>query len=322
MGRHLDALVERSRRIGADPALVVHGGGNTSVKVFEDDLLGQPRAVLRIKGSGADLRTAAAADFPGVLLEPVLALRERTAMSDEEMTAHLARCLVDPGARRPSIETLLHAFLPARHVDHVHADAIVALTKAADRHRVVAEALGEGVAVVDYVRPGFTLSRLVADLAGRDAVVLAHHGLVTWGETSEESLERTLALVTAARAYLAQRTAGRRGRRAPDGTASDGTAPDGTGPGRPPTGRAPTGRPPTGRPPTGRPPTGRPPTSARGRPRSCSSRCADGWPVTAAASSTSTGPCGRSPTGPTSTRSWRPARRPRTTSCGSGRGPS
>jgi rhamnulose-1-phosphate aldolase/alcohol dehydrogenase len=228
VGRHLDALVERSRRIGADPALVVHGGGNTSLKVFEDDLLGQPRAVLRIKGSGADLRTAAAADFPGVLLEPVLALRERAAMSDEEMTAHLARCLVDPGARRPSIETLLHAFLPARHVDHVHADAIVALTKAADRHRVVAEALGEGVAVVDYVRPGFTLSRLVADLAGRDAVVLAHHGLVTWGETSEESLERTLALVAAARAYLAQRTAGRPDRRAPDGKASEGTAPDGT----------------------------------------------------------------------------------------------
>jgi len=247
VGRHLDALVERSRRIGADPALVVHGGGNTSVKVFEDDLLGQPRAVLRIKGSGADLRTAAAADFPGVLLEPVLALRERTAMSDEEMTAHLARCLVDPGARRPSIETLLHAFLPARHVDHVHADAIVALTKAADRHRVVAEALGEGVAVVDYVRPGFTLSRLVADLAGRDAVVLAHHGLVTWGETSEESLERTLALVAAARAYLAQRTAGRRGRRAPDGTASEGTGPDGTGPdGTGPDGTGPDGTGPDG----------------------------------------------------------------------------
>jgi rhamnulose-1-phosphate aldolase/alcohol dehydrogenase len=211
-----DALVERSRRLGADPSLVVHGGGNTSAKTEETDFLGQRRPVLRVKGSGSDLRTATPGDFPGVFLEPVVTLREREAMSDEEMTAFLEHCLVDPGSRRPSIETLLHAFLPARHVDHVHADAIVALTKTNDPRKVVAEALGDGVAVVDYVRPGFELSRLVADLADAEAVVLAHHGLVTWGETSHESLQRTLDLVGAAKAYLQERSTGAQRRRVED----------------------------------------------------------------------------------------------------------
>src|SRR5262249_29506989 len=120
-------------------------------------------------------------------------------MTDEEMVAYLARCLVEPDSARPSIETLLHAFLPAAHVDHVHADAICALANAPDPAAAVHEVLGPDVAVVDYIRPGFDLSKRVAELASARAVVLAHHGLVTWGETHEESYGLTLELVALAR---------------------------------------------------------------------------------------------------------------------------
>ena len=127
-------------------------------------------------------------------------------MSDEEMVAYLARCLVEPDAPRPSIETLLHAFLPAAHVDHVHADAICSLANAPDPEAAVHEALGDDVAVVPYLRPGFELSKRVADLADARAVVLAHHGLVTWGETHEESYGLTLELVARAAERLGNPT--------------------------------------------------------------------------------------------------------------------
>jgi rhamnose utilization protein RhaD (predicted bifunctional aldolase and dehydrogenase)/NAD(P)-dependent dehydrogenase (short-subunit alcohol dehydrogenase family) len=198
----LDRLVARSRLLGSDSTLVLHGGGNTSTKLVETDHLGRERRVIRIKGSGSDLATAMAADFPGLWLDDLLLLRERESMSDDEMVAYLACCLVEPEAARPSIETLLHAFLPAPHVDHVHADSICSLANAPDPEAAVHEALGPDVAVVPYVRPGFSLSKQVAELAGARAVVLAHHGLVTWGDTHEESYELTLELVERARAYL------------------------------------------------------------------------------------------------------------------------
>lgn len=201
----LERLVARSRLIGGDPTLVVHGGGNTSSKIEETDHLGRQRTVLRIKGSGTDLKSIGPDGFPGLFLDELLPLRERAAMSDEEMVDYLAHCLVEPGSRRPSIETLLHGFLPARHVDHVHADAICALTNTPDAERHVRQALGPDVAIVPYVRPGFALSRQVGELVGASAVVLDKHGLVTWGETHEESYGRTLELVARAEAYLAGR---------------------------------------------------------------------------------------------------------------------
>jgi rhamnose utilization protein RhaD (predicted bifunctional aldolase and dehydrogenase) len=207
----LEGLVARSRLIGADPALVVHGGGNTSSKTRERDHLGRERDVLRIKGSGTDLKTIGADGFPGLFLDELLPLRKRSAMSDEAMVAYLAHCMVEPGSRRPSIETLLHAFLPARHVDHVHADVICALTNNAEPERHVHAALGDDVAVVPYVRPGFDLSRQVAELAGSRAVVLAKHGLVTWGETHEASYGLTLELVARAEGYLERLLDGGRG---------------------------------------------------------------------------------------------------------------
>lgn len=198
----LDRLVARTRLLGADETLVVHGGGNTSSKAWDVDHLGRRRRVLIVKGSGSDMRTASAGDFSALYLDELTPLRERDAMSDEEMVAYLARCLVDPAARRPSIETLLHAFLPADHIDHVHADAICALTNTAKACEHVAAALGRDVAMVEYVRPGFSLSKRVAALADAKAVVLAHHGLVTWGDTPETSYGLTLELVEKATRYV------------------------------------------------------------------------------------------------------------------------
>jgi rhamnulose-1-phosphate aldolase/alcohol dehydrogenase len=130
-------------------------------------------------------------------------------MTDEEMVAYLERCAVDPRGTRPSIETLLHAFLPARHVDHVHADAIVALTNTSEGREAVREALGDRVAFVPYRRPGFALSKQVrAAAAGHDAVVLEKHGLVTWGDTAEESYRTTIELVQRAEACLQKKLRG------------------------------------------------------------------------------------------------------------------
>ena len=200
----LEKLVNRSRMLGADKTLVVHGGGNTSSKTRERDHLGRERDVLRVKGSGTDLKTIGADGFPGLYLDELLPLRERDAMSDEEMVAYLARCMVEPGSRNPSIETLLHAFLPARHIDHTHADAICVLTNTPEGQQHIHAALGDDVAIVPYSRPGFGLSRDVAQLADASAVVLAWHGLVTWGDTHEESYQRTIDLVRQAEAYLAR----------------------------------------------------------------------------------------------------------------------
>jgi rhamnulose-1-phosphate aldolase/alcohol dehydrogenase len=201
----LDLLVYRSRLIGADPRLVVWGGGNTSTKTVEQDHLGRERQVLRIKGSGTDLKSIGPNGFPGIFIDEVLPLRDREDMTDEEMVTYLEHCLVDPRGIRPSIETLLHAFLPAKHIDHTHADAIVTLTNTANGRDVVRAALGDQVAWIPWRRPGFQLAKQVAELAAAEAVVLEKHGLVTWGETAEESFSCTTDLVRRAETWLQQR---------------------------------------------------------------------------------------------------------------------
>lgn len=200
--RPLAELVQRSRRLGSDQSLVVYGGGNTSAKGEIIDHLGRLQRVLWVKGSGADLNGSQAADYPALRLEELLALRERPDLSDEEMTELVGRALIDPGSRRPSIETLLHAFVPFPHIDHVHADAICALTNHAEGERAVREVLGDGFAYVDWMRPGFGLSKIVGDLAHYDGVVLAHHGLVTWGDDTDSCLRATLRAVDRATGFF------------------------------------------------------------------------------------------------------------------------
>jgi len=205
----LAELVEWSLRLGADPSLVLRGGGNTSVKLSESDVAGRPQAILRVKGSGSDLATAKPADFSGVRLDDVLPLFDRADMSDEEMVDYLARTLTDPRAPRPSIETLLHAFIPAASVFHSHADALLSLINTPDPHAVLDAALGPDVLRVAYRRPGFRLSREVGEAVrgspGAQGLVLLNHGLVTWGATPEEAYRRHLELVDRARAYVAAR---------------------------------------------------------------------------------------------------------------------
>jgi rhamnose utilization protein RhaD (predicted bifunctional aldolase and dehydrogenase) len=206
----LEQLVAWSRRLGSDTTLVLRGGGNTSVKRMESDVVGRPCAVLRVKGSGSDLASAAERDFSGVRLDDVMPLFAREEMGDEEMVAYLARTLTDPAAPRPSIETLLHAFIPAASVFHSHADAILALINNADPGAALDQALGPGVLRVPYRRPGFLLSREVGAAVranpGAPGLVLLNHGLVTWGDTPEEAYQRHLALVERAVRFVAARS--------------------------------------------------------------------------------------------------------------------
>jgi rhamnulose-1-phosphate aldolase/alcohol dehydrogenase len=208
----LDALVYRSNLLASDRSVVNFGGGNTSVKVRQPDHTGRETTVLWVKGSGSDLATITGAGFTGLRLDEILPLRERDAMSDEQMVAYLARCQLDPVMPRPSIETLLHAFTPAPHVDHTHPDAIGAIVGAVDGERLAAECFGSDAVWIPYIRPGFALSKLVADalLANPSAklVLLAKHGLVTWGESAEESYASTLDAINRAAAFLASRATG------------------------------------------------------------------------------------------------------------------
>src|SRR5438093_2714708 len=178
----LDLLVYASRLIGAETSLVVWGGGNTSIKTIERDHRGREVQVLRVKGSGSDLKSVQRKDFPGVRMDDILGLLEREDMGDQEMVDYLAHSLVDVGGARPSIETLLHGFVGAHAVVHTHADAIVSLTNN-DRHRaVVAQVYGKDVIALPYRRPGFRISRDVADALRQHpdakAVVPARHGTI------------------------------------------------------------------------------------------------------------------------------------------------
>lgn len=206
-----DLLVYQSRLIGADPALVIWGGGNTSLKVNRADFRGRSIKSLLIKGSGSDMKSAQAKDFPAVRLEELLPLFELREMSDEAMVDYLEHCLLDPGALRPSIETLLHAFLPQASIVHTHADAILSLTNTSDAPGVLHRAFGNDVTVVPYRRPGFLLSKEVAQAAlkrpGAKGVVLMNHGLVTWGPTPKASYDSHIDLVAQAEDYIRRRSA-------------------------------------------------------------------------------------------------------------------
>ncbi|MGH7321758.1 MAG: bifunctional rhamnulose-1-phosphate aldolase/short-chain dehydrogenase [Candidatus Rokuibacteriota bacterium] len=210
----LDLLVYASRLVGAEPSLALWGGGNTSFKLSEPDLQGRSIRVLRVKGSGLDLKSIARKDFPGVRLDDLDALITRSEMGDQEMVDYLARCLPEPGSPRPSIETLLHGFLPFAAVIHTHADAIVALTNTEHGHEVVTQLFGKDVASLRYRRPGFQLAREVwgavrAHPAAR-GIVLEKHGLITWGATLKEAYLATIDLVTRAEERLRGGTASAR----------------------------------------------------------------------------------------------------------------
>ena len=202
----LDKLIYQSHLIGAEESLVLWGGGNTSIKTVEKDFFGVPQRVLRIKGSGSDLKSVEAKDFPAINLDKVLPLLDREHMSDEAMVDFLDHCLMESSAPRPSIETLLHAFLPFKSVVHSHADAILSLTNTTKHNTIIRKALGDSIIVLPYTRPGFKLSKDSAVGLGKqnnaNGLILVNHGLVTWGNTPEEAYSKHIDIVTQAEKFI------------------------------------------------------------------------------------------------------------------------
>ncbi|MFD1888134.1 bifunctional aldolase/short-chain dehydrogenase [Paenibacillus wenxiniae] len=204
----VDQLVYRSNLIGSDRRVCNWGGGNTSTKTVIQDFRGRDVEVMYVKGSGSDLASMKAQHFTGLRMEDIRPLFERTEMSDEDMVAYLANCMIDPKAPRPSIETLLHAFLPFRHVDHTHPDSIISLCCAHNGKEIAKEIFGDRFVWVPYIRPGFTLSKMIAqgvlDHPNAELVLMEKHGLVTWGETQEECYNKTIEIINRAAQYIAE----------------------------------------------------------------------------------------------------------------------
>ena len=208
-GEDLAYRTYSARLLGAEKSLVLHGGGNTSVKSRYTNLLGESLESVFVKASGYDLSTIEPRGHPALDLGYLKRLRELAELSDEAMVREIRTHLLDCESPTPSIETLVHVFIAKKFMDHTHADAILALTNQADGQKVVKEALGEDVIVLDYVKPGFQLAQATADAMeahpGKRAMVWMRHGLLTWGDTAQESYQSTIELVSQAEEYVAQK---------------------------------------------------------------------------------------------------------------------
>jgi len=206
-GEDLTLRVYTSRLLGSDPSLVLHGGGNTSVKTVARDATGDEVDVLYVKGSGSDLSAIGPEGFPACRLGPLLRYCRLPGMTDEEMVAALRSQMLDPGSPTPSVEALLHAFLPGTFVDHTHADAVLTVQDQPNARELAEEIWGPAFLFIPYVMPGFVLARRVVDLAssleGVHGLILEQHGIFTWGGTARESYERMIAGVTAAEQWRA-----------------------------------------------------------------------------------------------------------------------
>src|ERR1700744_1155980 len=198
--------VYTTRLLGGDPKLVLHGGGNTSVKTHLRDQLGGDVEVICVKGSGWDMGNIEPAGLPAVRLAPLRRLRALDKLSDENMVNFQRVNLLDSTAPNPSVETLLHAFLPHKFIDHTHSTAVLALTDQPDGEAVVREVYGNRVAYVPYTIPGFALAKSVADVFDKnpkvEGLVLLQHGIFTVGDTAEQAYGRMIHFVTLAEERL------------------------------------------------------------------------------------------------------------------------
>ncbi len=210
----LQQRVFTSRLLGREPQIVLHGGGNTSVKTREKNFFGEIEEILHIKGSGGDLATISAAGFSPVRLQTALRLGALETLSDSDMVRQLRSAMTSPDAPTPSIEAIVHAVIAPKFVDHTHANAVVALTNLPDGAAAVREVYGRRVVVIPYVMPGFLLAKTIARLtAGADwenleGLILLQHGIFTFGATAKESYERMIRLVSEAETALHQRGGG------------------------------------------------------------------------------------------------------------------
>jgi len=189
-----------SRLLGGDKRLVLHGGGNTSVKTRTQDLSGDETDVLCVKGSGWDMGEIEPAGLPAVRLAPLRRLRARDTLSDEDMVNFQRTNLIDAGAPNPSVETLLHAFLPHKFIDHTHSTALLALADQPDCAEICRAVYGRRMGLVPYIMPGFALAKKAAEIYEEDpaveGLILLKHGIFTFGETAREAYERMIAMVT------------------------------------------------------------------------------------------------------------------------------
>jgi rhamnose utilization protein RhaD (predicted bifunctional aldolase and dehydrogenase)/NAD(P)-dependent dehydrogenase (short-subunit alcohol dehydrogenase family) len=205
--RDLALRVYTSRLLGREPKLVLHGGGNTSVKAIMKDLLDEEVEVLCVKGSGWDMAAIEPAGLPAVRLAPLCKLRGRAALADEEMVRVQRANLLDPGAPNPSVETLLHAFLPHKYIDHTHSTAVLSLTDQTDGATRCADLFGHRLGLVHYIMPGFLLAKKAVEVfeadPAVDGLVLLKHGIFTFGDTAQEAYGRMIAAVSLAEEQLA-----------------------------------------------------------------------------------------------------------------------
>ena len=196
-----------SRLLGRDPKLVLHGGGNTSVKSTMRDVLGEEVAVLCVKGSGWDLADIEPAGLPALKLAPLGKARNLEELSDEDMVSFMRGCLLDSNSPNPSVETLLHAFIPEKFVDHSHSTAVLSLTNQANGEDICRKVFGDEAALVPYVMPGFELAKKAAEIyqsnPGTKGLILLKHGIFSFAGSARESYERMIDLVSIAEDYLA-----------------------------------------------------------------------------------------------------------------------
>jgi rhamnose utilization protein RhaD (predicted bifunctional aldolase and dehydrogenase)/NAD(P)-dependent dehydrogenase (short-subunit alcohol dehydrogenase family) len=198
--------VYTSRLIGADPSLVLHGGGNTSVKSRTRNKVNEEVDVLYVKGSGWDLDTLEPPGLPGVLLDHLQKLRSLDRLSDEEMVNEQRTHLLDASSPNPSVETLLHAFLPHKFIDHSHADASLIIANQPDAEKICQEIYGDKIGIVSYIMPGFALAKASAEVYEKnpdvEGLMLINHGLFTFGSTAKESYDRHIDAVSIAEKYI------------------------------------------------------------------------------------------------------------------------
>lgn len=197
-----------TRLLGADPALVLHGGGNTSVKTVLADGIGEAAEVICVKGSGWDMGTIEPAGLPAVRLSPLRRLQALEALTDEEMVNQVRLSLLDSTAPNPSVETLLHAFLPHKFVDHTHANAVLSLVDQPDSEDIARDTWGDEMAFIPYIMPGFLLSKAAgaAFMASPHVkgLILDRHGIFTFAENAREAYELMIEMVSRAEARIAR----------------------------------------------------------------------------------------------------------------------
>jgi len=194
--------VYTTRLLGRNKELVLHGGGNTSVKTTVKDLDGKKYSVLCVKGSGWDMANIEPAGLPAVKLEPLLALKNKKYLSDEDMVTYQKRNLIDIKSPNPSVETFLHAFLPFKYVDHTHADAVLNVTNRPGGLNFCKKVFGDKVNIVPYVMPGFMLAKKINEIYSKNpninGLILMNHGIFTFADNCKEAYDLMIKYVSKA----------------------------------------------------------------------------------------------------------------------------